>query len=146
MIAGGGSRLAGARSVPSWPRLAWPGAGGTFVQQPDVGTSYRSSLLQKCPPASGAGRNCDHLADGGSSAAPLGCRVAPVEAKAAQLYFYLPKNVLPHILQRGRSAEPRLLSRLFNVALQDEAIAPQSEISFISSLWINWFPDKPAPD
>ena len=36
-------------SVSSRPRLAWPGAGGTFVRQTGFGTSRWSSLLQNSP-------------------------------------------------------------------------------------------------
>lgn len=36
-------------SVSSWPRLAWPGAGGAFVRQTGFGTLRWSSLLQNAP-------------------------------------------------------------------------------------------------
>lgn len=36
-------------SILSWPRLAWPRAGGTFVQQTGFGTLRWSSLLQNAP-------------------------------------------------------------------------------------------------
>lgn len=36
-------------AVSSWPRRAWPGAGGTFVRQTGFGTSRWSSLLWNSP-------------------------------------------------------------------------------------------------
>lgn len=85
---------------------------------------------------------------GGSSAdPPLGCRVAPAEAGTAQLKRA--SSCPPGGVLGGGwaliAASPST-ARLFQVLLQDESIAPQSEISFISRPGINWFPDKLAPD
>ncbi len=46
---GEGRRCPHPISVSSWPRLAWPGAGGAFVRQTGFGTSRWSSLLQNAP-------------------------------------------------------------------------------------------------
>ena len=49
-------------SVSSWPRLAWPGAGGTLVRQTGSGTLRRLSLLQNAPTAYVVGHDCHNVA------------------------------------------------------------------------------------
>lgn len=135
VIAGGGPRLSLGPARPGGPV--------EHLFQTTVGTSHRSSLLQKCPPACGAGHNCHDLAERRSSEPPPPrCHVAPAEATAAQRDFYVRTGLKRFALKDSDvGISTTALSR--ETVVQDRPIAPRSEISLVCFLWINWFPDEP---
>lgn len=138
-----------------WPSLAWPGAGGTSVQESSFGTLRWSSLLQKAPQLMKWDKTVKTWTSKATLSRPA-VALCPLWQQELSTYILsLQRPIICSIVFWGWTfvslfcyfndtsaliAASQSSVRLSPVALRDKMIALESVIRLICYLWINWFP------